>query len=103
MCHAIYQLAKVNNKDMKDYDENKESSYLEYWEVNNLYGWAMSQKMPVDGFKWVENASQFNKDFAENQNEVSGEGQFLEGDVLYPYNLHEFHDDLPFLIEQMKI
>ena len=57
MCHAIYQLAKVNNKDMKDYDENKESSYLEYWEVNNLYGWAMSQKMPVDGFKWVENAS----------------------------------------------
>ena len=42
---------------MKDYDKNKESSYLEYWDVNNLYGWAISQKLLVDGFKWVENAS----------------------------------------------
>ena len=50
-CHAIHQLAKVNNKDMKDYDKNKESSYLEYWDVNNLYGWAISQKLLVDGFK----------------------------------------------------
>ena len=88
---------------MKDYDKNKESSYLEYWDVNNLYGWAISQKLLVDGFKQVENASQFNKEFPENYIEVSDEGYFLEGDVLYPENLDEFHDDLPFLIEEMKI
>ena len=36
---------------MKDYDENKESLNLKYWDINNLYGWAMSQKLPVNGFK----------------------------------------------------
>ena len=63
LCHAIHRYAKANNKYMKDYDKNKESSYLKYWEVNNLYGRAMSQKLLVDGFKWVENLSQVNKDF----------------------------------------
>ena len=42
---------------MKDYDENRESLYLKYWDVNNLYGMVMSQNVPVDGFKWVENTS----------------------------------------------
>ena len=40
---------------MKNYDKNKELSYLNYLDVNNLYGWAMSQKLPVDGFKWKKN------------------------------------------------
>ena len=40
---------------MKNYDKNKESSYIQYLDVNNLYGWAMCQKLPVDGFKWKKN------------------------------------------------
>ena len=50
ICHSIYRYAEANNKYMKDYDENKESSYLPYWRVNNLYGWAMPQKLSVNSF-----------------------------------------------------
>ena len=46
ICHSIYRCAKANNKYMRDYDKNKESSYIQCWHLNNLYGWAMSQKLP---------------------------------------------------------
>ena len=62
ICHAISRYAKANNKYMKDY-KNKEPSYLQYWDVNNLYGWAMSQKLPVNNFEWIEDTFQFNEDF----------------------------------------
>ena len=54
ICHVIYWYTEANNKCIKDYDKNKESSYLKYWDVNNLYRWAMWQKLAVNGFKWVE-------------------------------------------------
>ena len=50
--HAIQRYAKANNKYMKNYDKNIESSYIQYLDASNLYGWAMPQKLPVDGFKW---------------------------------------------------
>ena len=50
ICHSIYQYAKANNKYRKDYDKNKESLYIQYWDVNNLCGWAISQKLPVNIF-----------------------------------------------------
>ena len=62
ICHAIYQYSKAT-KHMKEYDKNKESSYLKYWDVNNLYDWAMSQIFPINKFEWVEYAFQFNEDF----------------------------------------
>ena len=68
ICHAIHRYVKSNNKYMKNYDINKELSYLKYWDANNLHGWAMSQKLPVYGFKWVEETSQFNLDFIESYN-----------------------------------
>ena len=46
ICHSIYRYAKANKKHIKYYDKNKESSYIKYWNVNNLYGWAMSQMLP---------------------------------------------------------
>ena len=87
ICHSIYRYAKANNKYMKDYDENKESSYLQYWDVNNLYGWAMSQTLPVNNFEWVKDTSQFNEDFIKNYNEESDVRYFLKVDVQYPEKL----------------
>ena len=51
ICHSIYRYAKANKKYMKDYDKNKESLDLQYWDVNTLYGWAMLQKLPVNNFE----------------------------------------------------
>ena len=66
---------------MKDYDKDKESTYLQYWDVNNIHGWAMSQKLPVDNFEWIKDTSQFNEDFIKDYNEESDEGYFFEVDV----------------------
>ena len=52
MCQSIHRYAKANNKYMKNYDKNIEPSYLTYLDANNIYGWAMSQKLPVNGFMW---------------------------------------------------
>ena len=101
--HSIYQYAEANDKYMKGYDKNKESSYIQNWDVNNLYGWAMSQKHPVNNFEWIKDTSQFNEDFIKNYNEESDEGYFLEVDVQYLEKLHELHNDLSFLPEGMKI
>ena len=51
ICHAIYRYAKANNKYMKNYNKYKEESFLQYLDANNLYVWAMSQKLSVNGFK----------------------------------------------------
>ena len=68
---------------MKDYNKNKELLYIQYWDVNNLYGWAVSQKLPANNFERIKDTSQVNEDFIKNYNEESHEGYFLEVDVQY--------------------
>ena len=65
---------------MTHYDENKEKSYIIYLDANNLYGWAMSQKLPVNDFKWVKNISKIDKDFIKSYDEDSDKGYILEVD-----------------------
>ena len=60
ICHAIYQYVKANNKYIKNYDKNKESLNLKYWDIINLYGWAISQRLPLCGIIYVEETTQFN-------------------------------------------
>ena len=103
ICHTIRRYAKTNNKYMNNYDKSIESSYLMYLDANNLYGWAMSQKLPVNGFKWAEKLSTFNERFMESYNRNSDIGCFLEIDVEYPKKLFNLHKDLPFLAERKKL
>ena len=88
---------------MKNNDKNKESSYLKCWDVNNLYGWTMYQKLLLGGFKWVEETSQFNEDFIKSYDEDTDEGYFLEVDVQYPVNLRNLYNDLLFFPDRIKI
>ena len=76
-----------------------------YLDANKLYGWAMSQKLPVNGFKWVEKSrlSRFNEIFIKNYDENSNKGYFLEVDVDYPKKLLDLHNDLPFLPGRKKV
>ena len=55
ICHVIHRHAKANNKYMENYDGNNKSSYVQYFDAKNLYGWVMSQKLLLDGFKWEKN------------------------------------------------
>ena len=103
ICHSIHRHAKANNKYMKNYDKNEDSSYTQYLDTNNLYGWAMSQKLPVNGFKWIEDTSEINEEFIKNYDENKDKGYILEVDVKYPRTLHNLHSDLPFLPERIKI
>ena len=63
----------------------------------------MSQKLQVNDFEGIKDTSQFNKDFIKNYNEESDEGYFLDVNDQYLEKLHEFLNDLPSLLERMKI
>ena len=69
ICHAILRHTKANNNYMKNYDKNKESSYLMHLDANNLYGWAMPQKLLVDDFKWKRDYNKFDEKFIKNHDE----------------------------------
>ena len=81
------------------FDPKSEGSYLQYLDANNLYGWAMSQPLPTGGFRWVD----------VNPNEISelatrtDKGYILGVYVSYPIELHNRHNDLPFMCERMEI
>ena len=81
------------------FNPKEKSSYLQYLDANNLYRWAMSQLLPTGGFRWVD----------VKPNEISklmrrtDKGYLLEIDVKYLRDLHDPHNDLPFMCERMKI
>ena len=109
ICHSIHRYAKTNNKYMQKYNNNEESSYIQYLDANDLYGWVMSNKLPVNGFKWLDTSetsnkiNEINEDFIKNYDENNDKGYILEVDVKCPKRLQELHSDLPFLSERMEV
>ena len=103
ICHSIHRYTEANNKYIKNYNKNEESSYIQYLDANNLYGWAMSQKLLVNNFKWVKDTSRINEEFIKNYNENSKKGYILQVDVKYPNKFRDLHSDLPFLRRRMKL
>ena len=87
-----------------EYDENKPTKYLQYLDANNLYGWAMSQPLPTGGFHWVELRKDWSpKTIIKELAVKKDRGYLLEVDVAYPKELHDYHNDLPFMFAKMKI
>ena len=103
ICHAVNRYAHANNHYMKDYDKAKESSYIQYLDANNLYGAAMSKKLPIKGFKWLDDIERIDEEFIKEYNEISGKGYVIEADVDYPQELHDLHKYMLFLPERMVI
>ena len=103
ICTAIRYYAEANNKYMKNYDSTKKSIYLMYVDANNLYGYAMSQKLPIKSFKFETDLSIFTENFIKNYNEQSNTGYLLVVDVIYPTHLYKEHRDLPFLPYRGKV
>ena len=103
VCHVIRTYAEANNKYMDNYDKNKEFSFLQYLDVNNLYGCPMTEKLPVGGFKWMKNAAKIDEEFIKHYDEDGDIGEFLNVDIEYSKELYDLHSDLPFLPEKMEI
>ena len=99
LCHQ-YIKQITSNKYMKHSNKNKQSSYLKYWIVTELYGWEMLQMLHVNSFKWVEEISQSNLDVLKSYNEESDEEYFLEFDVQYPKKVCDLFNDLPFYMQK---
>ena len=87
---------------MKEYDEKAPSKYIMYLDANNLYGWAMSQYLPTDGFRWMTDKQIDNIDLAK-YNENSDKGLILEIDLEYPKELHDIHNDYPLAAERVFV
>ena len=106
--HISKRYAEANNKYMKDYNPDKETTFIQYLDANNLYGWAMSQQLPTHGFKWMKDISEEKVDeILEKANHsmsnLGRKGYIFEVDLEYPPHLWETHNGYPLAPEKMIV
>ena len=98
--HISKRYAEANNKYMKNFDKTKPSTFVQYLDANNLYGWAMSQKLPTHGFKWIDvNKSKVLKLLEKKD---TNQGFIFEVDLDYPESLWDSHNDYPLAPDKLK-
>ena len=85
---------------MKNYDPTRASKYISYLDMNNLYGWGMSQRLPYGGVKQLKNVDKFD---VNSISENSSIGYILKVDLKYPDELHKLHNDYPLALEELTI
>lgn len=99
MTQVSHRYIKANNKYLDDFDESKPSNYLQYIDANNLYGLAMSMKLPLDGYKWKDDLTL--DDIINYEN--GDKGYFVKVDLEYPDDLHDLHSDYPLAPEKLAV
>ena len=106
--HISKRYAEANNKYMKNYNPYKESTFIQYLDANNLYGWAMSQHLPTHGFKWMKNLTK--EKLYEILDKINHsmanpykKGYIFEVDLEYPEHLWKTHNDYPLAPEKIKV
>ena len=92
--------AKANNKYTRDYDPKKSLTFITYLDMNNLYGWTMSEYLPYDEFKWLKNIDELDVMSISGKSEI---GYFLEVYLEYPDILHELHNDYALAPENIAV
>ena len=98
--HISKRYASTNNKYMKNFDESKPSTFIQYLDANNLYGWAMSQKLPTHGFKWIDVSKSEVLKILEKKD--TNRGFIFEVDLDYPESLWDSHNDYPLAPDKVK-
>ena len=106
--HISKRYGEANNKYMKDYNPDMESTFIQYLDANNLYGWAMTQQLPTHGFKWmqdltVEKVMEILEKLNHSMSNLGKKGYIFEVDLEYPSNLWEDHNDYPLAPEKMIV
>ena len=99
--HISKRYACANNKYMKDFDESEPSTFIQYLDANNLYGWAMTQKLPTHGFKWINVDKPKVLKLLEKKD--TNQGFIFEVDLDYPSSLWKTHNDYPLAPQKVKI
>ena len=92
--------AKANNKYINGYDPKKHSTFISHIDMNNLYGWAMSEYLPYERFKWSKNIDKFDVMLISEKSLI---GYFLEVDIEYPDKFHKLHNDYPLAAEKLAV
>ena len=101
---SVHRWAAANNPYMgSEYDPNEPTRYLQYLDTNNLYGWVMSQPLPTGRFQWVKFREDRNPKTIVEELSAKNYGYLLEVNVRYPRELHDHHNDLPFMSGKMKL
>ena len=108
MTHIAKRYSEANNKYMKNFDPNKPSKFIQYLDANNLYGWAMSQSLPVGGFRWMSNITkekvlEILEKSNSSMNDVGKRGYIFEVDLEYPKELWKSHNDYPLAPEKIRV